>query len=297
MLDRLKSLATLGVVLREGSFRKAADRLGLSPSTVSYHIAELEAFLGAPLLNRTTRRLSPTALGEEVGRYATTILTASDAALALAGSRTGVLQGVFSVTCTSAVIGAGFGEAVAAFTLRHPGVELRLDVSDAAEDLGAGRFDLALRAGRLADSALKARRVGGIRRRLVCAPAFLAGMAGGQDADTLSRQRWIRLAALPARRTLIAPDGRERIVETPGNIVVGSIDAMIEMALAGMGLATPPAHLVEDRLAVGSLVDPAPGWTVPPIDLHAVWPAARTDSPVRRAFVDFLLENWAPQLA
>ena len=71
---------------------------------------------------------------------------------------------------------------------------------------------------------------------------------------------------------------------------------MIELALAGMGLATPPAHLVEDRLKAGSLVDPAPGWTVPPIDLHAVWPATRTDSPVRRAFLDFLLEEWAPQL-
>jgi DNA-binding transcriptional LysR family regulator len=49
-------------------------------------------------------------------------------------------------------------------------------------------------------------------------------------------------------------------------------------------------------LKAGSLVDPAPGWTVPPIDLHAVWPATRTDSPVRRAFLDFLLEEWAPQL-
>ena len=70
MLDRLKSLATFGTVLQEGSFRAAAVRLGVAPSTVSYHISELERFLGAPLLNRTTRRLSPTALGEEVGRHA-----------------------------------------------------------------------------------------------------------------------------------------------------------------------------------------------------------------------------------
>lgn len=297
MLDRLKSLATFGTVLRAGSFRAAADKLGLSPSTVSYHVAELEACLGAPLLNRTTRRLSPTVLGEEVGRHALAIIASADDALAMAGHRTGVLQGGFAVTCTSAVIGAGFGEAVAAFSQAHPGVSIRMDVSDTVEDLGAGRFDLALRAGRLADSALKVRKIGRIRRQLVCAPAFLAGQNGLADADALAAQRWIRLAAMPAWRRLIAPDGRQHDVATPGNIVVGNIDAMIELAIAGMGLATPPAHLVGARLAGGSLIDPAPGWSVPPIDLQAVWPATRTESPVRRAFLDFLLDTWAPQLA
>lgn len=297
MLDRLKSLATFGTVLQEGSFRAAAVRLGVAPSTVSYHISELERFLGAPLLNRTTRRLSPTALGEEVGRHAAAIAAACDDAFALASRHTGQLRGSLAVTCTSAVIGAGLGEAVAAFSGAHPGVEMRVDVSDAVADLGAGRFDLGLRAGRLADSALKARRIGHIRRQLVCAPAFLSAHTIAVDADMLAQRRWIRLDAMPAWRTLIAPDGQPVDVETPGNVVVGSIDAMIELALAGMGLATPPAHLVEGRLQAGSLVDPAPGWSVPPIDLHAVWPATRTDSPVRRAFLDFLLEEWAPQLA
>jgi len=295
MLDRLKSLVAFGLVLREGSFRQAAGRLGLSPSTVSYHVSELEAFLGAPLINRTTRRLSPTALGEAVGRHAEAVIAATEDALALASGETGVLRGVLSVTATSAVIGAGLGEAVAAFSQAHPGVEIRMDVSDVAEDLVTGRFDLALRAGRLADSALRTRRIGHIRRCLVCAPALLP--EGGLDAASLAQARWIRLASMPARRTLIAPDGNPVEVETHGNAVAGSIDTMIELALAGMGLATPPAHLVEDRLAAGSLVDPAPGWTVPPIELQAVWPETRTVSPIRRTFLDFLLERWAPRLA
>ena len=297
MLDRLKSLAAFAMVLREGSFRRAAGRLDLSPSTVSYHVSELEAFLGAPLLNRTTRRLSPTALGSAVGVHAAAILAASEDAIALASRSTGVLRGTLSVTCTSAVIGAGFGEAVAAFSGAHPGVDIRMDVSDTLEDLGGGRFDMALRAGRMADSALRSRKIGRIRRRLVCAPAYLAAHAPFADAEALAGLDWIRLAGMPAWRTLAGPDGVMRDVPTPGHIVVGSIDAMIELAVAGMGLATPPAHLVEDRLAAGSLVDPVPGWTIPPIDLQAVWPDLRTGSPVRRAFVDFLVDNWSGQLA
>jgi len=296
MLEHLKSLATFGMVLRTGSFRAAADQLGMAPSTVSYHVSALEAAVGAPLLNRSTRRLSPTPLGEALGQQAEAMLAAVDGAIQLAGSHTGVLRGQLSVTCTSAVIGAGFGEAVAAFTRSHHDITIRLDVSDVAADLIAGRFDLAIRAGQFADSAMKTRRIGQIARSLVCAPQLLQVDATSPDADGMARRPWVRLASMSARRPLLSPDGETVELPTATAAEVGSIDAMIELALAGMGLATPPTHLIAAHLASGALVEAAPGWQVPPIDLHAVWPGSRTESPLRRALVRHLLEVWTPRL-
>lgn len=297
MLEHLKSLATFGMVLRTGSFRGAAEQLGMAPSTVSYHVSALEGALGAPLLNRSTRRLSPTPLGEALGEQADTMLAAAQTAMHLAGTRTGVLRGQLSVTCTSAVIGAGFGEAVAAFTRTYPDITIRLDVSDVAADLIAGRFDLGIRAGQFADSAMKTRRIGRIERCLVCAPRLRDAEVVLLDADELAQRPWIRLASMSPRRALLAPDGETVELATMTHAEVGSIDAMIELALAGMGVATPPAHLVAGHLASGALVEAAPGWHVPPIDLHAVWPGARTESPLRRAFVRHLLETWTPPLS
>ncbi|RKR04146.1 LysR family transcriptional regulator [Maricaulis maris] len=296
MLEHLKSLATFGMVLRAGSFRGAAERLGMAPSTVSYHVTVLEEFIGAPLLNRSTRRLSPTSLGETLGIQAEAMLASVDGALRLVDEQTGLLRGLLSVTCTSAVIGAGFGEVVALFTRRHADITLRLDVSDSAADLISGRFDLGIRAGRFADSAMKRRRIGAIRRALVCAPTLLQSDGPIRDANDLVGLRWIRLSSMSSRRQLVAPDGDMVELATPTHAEVGSIEAMIELALAGMGVATPPAHLVGAHLATGALVELAPGWQAPPIELQAVWPASRTDSPLRRAFVDHLLDVWAPTL-
>ncbi|MBB4659304.1 LysR family transcriptional regulator [Parvularcula dongshanensis] len=289
MLDRLKALTTFAAILEEGSFRGAARRLGITPSTVSYHVGELEAFLGAPLLRRSTRRLAPTELGLEVGREAKTILAAAESALGAAGRAGGQLRGTLSLTMTSALIGAGIAERIAAFVQAHPQARFRLDVSDAAADLVGERYDLALRAGTLADSALKSRRIGAVERVIVRAPAYRTPPGAGPD-----RLDWIMLESMPPKRRLTSPAGDEVEVEPKAVTTVGSLEAMIELCVAGIGIATPPRHRVAGELAAGTLTEALPGWSIPPIDLYAVWPAAKTESPLRRAFLDEALRSWSP---
>ena len=296
MLDALKSLATFAAVMEAGSFRGAAGRLGLSPSTVSYHINELERHMGAPLLNRSTRHISLIALGESILPGALAVLAEAETMTQRVHRPSGRLQGRFRVTVTSAVMGSGFGEAVAAFRNAHPDVHFELDASDTARDLIRDRFDLAIRAGRLENSTQGTRRLGQIRRVLVCSPNLLATGSGEALQADWQDQPWIRLAAMSSRRPLVNPVGELVEIETRDAIIAGSIEAMIELALAGMGLATPPAHRVHAALGEGRLVEAAPGWQVPPIELHAVWPAQKTKSPVRLVFLEHLMKSWARNL-
>ena len=291
MIDDLRAIAIFAESIRQGSFRGAAKKLALSPSVVSYHVSELEKRVGTALIYRSTRKLSLTHEGRRLYGHALNMLTSAEQGLSEIFSKGPELRGKLTIAATAALMRSPLNDKIAAFHKLHPKIELNISYSDVRQDLIASGIDLALRAGQMADSSLKTRRIGEIRRRLVCAPAYLGDKTPPTRPQDLEGWDWIRLEMLPGFRTL-RKRGRPPVqVRQNGRISVDSAEAMTQLCLQGLGLATPPDYLVEQDLAAGRLIAILPDWSVEPMPLYAVWPDNVAANNNTRALVEHLTKS------
>ena len=169
-MDRFSSMEAFVRVVEAGSFVAAADRLGISTSSLSRLVADLEQHLGTRLLNRTTRRLSLTESGQAYYERCVTLLADLAEAEAMAGQSAAQARGTVRLTCSYSMAEQKVAPAIASFVERHPAVKFELVVSDRIVDLVEEGFDLAIRVGVLGSDRLVARRLGSMQLVLCAAP-------------------------------------------------------------------------------------------------------------------------------
>lgn len=283
--DRLKSLSVFADVVRAGTFRAAARRLETTPSAVTYHVKALEKELGAALLYRSTRKMELTEAGEELYNAAQAMLAAAEDGFRAAKRIEAGLTGRLKIAVTSSLVHSALAGDIVRFHRENPNVELDLVYADRMEDLIGDRFDLALRAGRLEDSALKCRLLWNMPRMLVCTPEFREMHRPIRFPSDMARVPWIKFAKLDPRRGLTGPGGKTAVVEQAGTLTVNSIEAMVDLTLRGAGASSPPAHFVAKAVAAGDLVRLLPDWEMETMPVHAVWPSAGVDNPVTKRLV------------
>jgi len=296
MDNRAGEMQVLVEAVDRGSFSAAGRRLGLSPSAVSKLIARLEERLGARLLVRSTRLLVPTAEGEAYVARARRILGEIDEAerLITAGAAARP-RGKLRVSAT-----VGFGERclvplVPEFLGRYPEVELDLSLTDEVIDLVAERADIALRAGPMRDSSLKARKILESRRVIVASPAYLARHGTPRTPQDLSRHNCLRFNF---RRSMddwpfVDPaSGEGYALSVSGNLEGNSGSMVRRLALDGLGLARMARYVAEEDIAAGALVPVLEEYNGRDIELlHAVFVGHDYLAARIRAFVDFLGER------
>lgn len=287
MIDRLKALTLYGLVLKEGSFRRAAEVAGQSVSTVSYHVTELERWFGTPLLTRTTRRLTPTPAGRALSEQARAAVEIMQSCQRVRDSASGKLRGDLSVSLSSALVGAGIGNTIKSFTDACPEVGLSVEISDRRADLLAGSIDIAVRAGKLSSGSWKARRLGSVTRTF----AATTGSAFGDD-PRLPSITWLNLSSMPPTRKIRSPSGKAMELRFSNIVTVNSIETMLELAKAGIGVAILPQHRLDTAGEGGQLQNPFPEWAVDPLEINLVWPNQSVENPLRRAFIDHLILHW-----
>jgi DNA-binding transcriptional LysR family regulator len=272
MINDLRAMAVFAKTVETGSFRAAASALGLSPSVVSHHVSQLETRLGVALLYRSTRRLSLTQDGKIFFEHAQTMLTAAERGFNALAQRVTEPAGTLSVTVSAFLSHGQLMNSIASFARAYPGIALELDFSDQKRDLICDGIDLAIRVGELEDSTLKTKKLFDIRRKLVVAPRIAKGHPRPQTPEELADWEWIGLQMRPNRRTLTNTEGESRTVRFEPRVTVNSLEAVCQLSLEGLGLATPPAFMVEPYLEAGRLVEPLPNWRVSSLGIYAVWP-------------------------
>lgn len=273
MIDELRAMAVFARTVETGSFRAAARELELSPSVVSHHVAQLEERLGVALLYRSTRRLSLTHDGEKLLDAATAMLQAAERGLNAIAGRSAEPSGRLSITVPGFFARGTLIDDIAAFAQAYPKVQLAINFSDEKRDLIRDGIDLAIRIGALKDSALKSKKLSVVQRRLVAAPAYIAARKKPRGPADLEGWDWIGLSMRPDHKTLIGKRGSTHRIGFTPRVTVDSIDAMSRLAVAGLGLATPPAFLADDDIRAGRLAEPLPGWQAEPLGVYAVWPS------------------------
>jgi DNA-binding transcriptional LysR family regulator len=295
-MDRITGLSVFTKVVESSSFAAAARHFGLSPAMVSKHVVALEERLGARLLNRTTRRVSPTEIGRVFYERATRILADIDDAEQAASALQATPRGLLRVNGPLSFGTRQLAPAIADYLAACPEVEIDVTLTDRIADLVEEGFDLAIRIGRLADSSLIARRIAPCLIVACASPDYLAKRDAPQQPADLAGHNCLgySYAALRNEWRFTSPKGVES-VRVAGRLNANNGDVLRLAALRGEGIILLPSFLVGDDLAAGKLVPILPGYAPDALVIQAVYPHSRHLSVKVRSFVDFLVARFGQE--
>ena len=297
-MESLAGMEVFARVVREGSFSATARSLNQTPSAVSKQIGRLEDRLGARLFNRTTRRLSLTEVGAAFHERAERILTEIEEAEQAVSHLSMAPRGTLRVDVPS-----GFGRLYIAPVLRDyidrfPEVRVDMTLNDRYVDITEESIDLVIRIGELSDSSLIARRLAANRRLVCAAPDYIARHGQPMQPADLAQHNCLVYTYRAQRNdwSFLNQDqdpAKPQIVRVAGNLETNNAEALLAVALAGLGIALLPLWLVGPDLAAGRMIHVLPEYHSPDSAIYAVYPPGRHLSPKVRSFVDFLAEHAA----
>jgi DNA-binding transcriptional LysR family regulator len=293
-MDRMQAMEVFRAVVEEQGFARAGQRLGLSPASVSRHVAELERHLGARLLHRTTRSLRPTDEGRAYFDRCVSILDQIHETERSIREVREVPMGLLRVSAAPAFGVLVLAPMLPAFHASHPLVKLDLSLADRPVDLVREGFDLALRfteSDQLPDSSLIARHLATYPNKFVASPAYVAvrGLPAG-PAD-LARHSVLTDLWRSAPQD-IALDG-DVTVRVDGPLRTDNTLLTRHAALAGTGIALLPEYVVQEDLRTGALVTVLPDSRARPLRLYAVYPPTRTLAARVRRFIEHVADGLA----
>lgn len=300
-MDQLRAMRVFVRVVDEGGFAKAARALDMAPAVVTRVVAELEAHLGARLLNRTTRRIALTDVGEAYAERARQILIDVEESEALASEATTTPRGTVRVLTTPAVSVHQLAKHLPAFRRRYPQVSIEISAPGPVEAVDED-FDVSLLAVRQPpDGDFIARRLARSEVVMCAAPEYLDRRGRPHHPSELTGHDVLVPPISSLQRGVTFVNGRwgddepggESFTAVPSAnapIRTAHVDTNYAAALAGLGIAGLPSLVVEDALLEHALERVLPDWRLFDIQLWAAMPS-RKHLPARtRAFVEFLVE-------
>ncbi|AHE98301.1 LysR family transcriptional regulator [Thioalkalivibrio paradoxus] len=282
----LNESAVFVKVVQMRSFSAAARQLGLPTSTVSTRVARLERRLGVTLLQRTTRRLSLTELGEIYFHHAAAglghMLEAEAAVTASMGEPTGRLR-VTAPTDLGDTILVGLLERL---RRSYPRIDVDLSLTESYLDLVAKGVDVAIRAGELRDSTLIAKRVGIACWALFSSPDYLDAAPPLASPRGLRRHRCLQFTSFGKSQWTLSNRKDSVTVPMDGNLIVNDLGVIRLLTQRGQGIGILPTYICREDIEARRLVRVLPTWQARADPVHLVYPRQRFVPPKLRAFMD-----------
>ena len=293
-MQDLNDMLYFAEVVDRGSFAAAGRALGVPKSKLSRRVAELVAQLGVRLLQRTTRKLSLTAIGETYLRHCLALRESAQAAADAVAEVQTEPRGTIRVVCPVTLAQTVLGDVLPIYLARHPQVQVDMEVNNRVVDLVEEGVDVALRV-RLTleeSGSLVIKRLDEARSVLVASPALLARQGTPATVEEAGRLDSVAMSAIDGAVSipLSHADGREAVLQLRPRLIADDLLTLKLAVLGGTGMCSLPDYMCEDELRDGRLVQLLPEWTRPVGVVHAVFPSRRGLSPAVRSFLDFLGE-------
>jgi len=276
-------------------FSAAAGDLALTPSAVSKIVTRLERRLGVRLLNRTTRKLALTVEGAPYFAHCQRILAEMEKAESEVLRHSDRPSGLLRMNC-----GLTFGHhqlvpVIPEFLRRYPGIQLELELTGRIVNLMEEDADLAVRIGAFSDSSLIARKICDMERLICASPEYLKRHGEPRDPEDLLKHNCLYITEMPTLRRWPFKTSRGLVnIEVTGNVAINSADALLSLALQGVGIIRVLDYgleeLIKDGRLVPLLVDTH---EVVPTPLHALYPQNRYRMPKLSAMIDYLMEKFS----
>ncbi|WP_370679323.1 LysR family transcriptional regulator [Comamonas sp. GB3 AK4-5] len=292
-MDRITATQVFVTIAQRGSLTAAADALDMSRAMVSRYLAEMEDWVGARLFHRNTRRIGLTATGERVLRHSEELLALSQQLTQGAGSTDTQLSGLLRVACSHSLAQATLVGMVGRFLALHPQACIDLQTTERTVDLVEERIDLSIRISNTLDPSLIARPLG-ICRSVVCAaPSYLERQGRPQAVADLAQHNCLSYAYFGHNHWPFTQDGAAIEVAVRGNLCANNSTALLEATLAGVGISLQPWYAAAAHVARGTIEVLLPEAEPLPLGIHAVYTSKEHQSPLMRALLDFLVQEFA----
>ncbi|MDB5893859.1 MAG: LysR family transcriptional regulator [Rhodoferax sp.] len=293
-MQDLNDMFYFAEVVEQGSFAAAGRALGLPKSRLSRRVAELETRLGVRLLQRTTRKLSLTEVGEVYFRHCAAMRSEAGAADEAVLRVRSEPRGTVRVTCPITLAQGVLGEQIPRFLAAFPQVRIEMEVTNRAVDLVEEGIDVALRVRTSLEgsASLVVKRLSASVGILLTSPAQLARQGRPETPQDLHRLDTVAMSAVDGRAALrlVGPEGAEFTWHHQPRFVADDLLTLKHAMVNGTGVGFLPDYMCAAEIADGRLVPLLPGWSLPPGLLHAVFPSRRGLVPAVRVFLDFLGE-------
>jgi DNA-binding transcriptional LysR family regulator len=299
-MQDLIAMAYFVHVVDRGGFTAAARHLSAPLSTISRRIAELERSLGIRLLERSTRKVRVTSLGENYLEYCRRGLQEFESATLAVRNRQSEVSGLLRISVPPNLVEPFFLPAATEFQARYPNARLAILSTERHVDLLHERIDVAFRIGPLKDSRMTVRKIASYASYLVAAPAYLAGQSPIEAPDDLSTHRIVAFDGGTGRVTWSlrrAAADQSVAIELLPHLAMNDFAGILAATLRGCGAAWVPSILCAAHLRAGALTRVLPDWTFERSTISAVMPGNRNISRLIRLFLDHCAEVLPRSLA
>ena len=293
-MQDLNDMLYFAEVVERGGFAAAGRALGIPKSRLSRRVSDLETQLGVRLLQRTTRKLSLTEVGEAYLRHCQAMRESAQAAADTVAQVQTVPRGTIRVSCPVTLAQTMVAELIPRFLAQYPEVRIDMLVSNRAVNLVEEGIDVALRVRPSVDDSgsMVVKRLDHTTQILVASPELLIRQGTPQTLDDLAKLDSIAMSAPDGRSTwnLIGPGGVHQQVQHTPRYVADDLLTLKYAAVAGTGVCWMPDYMCQEEMRERKLVRVLPDWAPAPAIVHAAFPSRRGLSPAVRRFLDYLGE-------
>ena len=293
-MDRWTEIELFVQVAELGSLSRAAEALGLSNAAASRHLAALEERLAARLVQRNTRRLFLTDVGEAYYRRCKPLLGELKDAESAVNEAVLKPTGVLRVTASLSFAMNHIAPLLPEFTARFPGLRVEIVAANRYHDLLENGIDVAVRTREYEnDSAITVRRLAETKRVLAASPLYLQRAGTPQTPDELLQHRLLiyNLANHP-EQLRFTRGGVDSVIAVQGLLEANDGQVLRAAALKHLGILVQPLHIVYDDVVAGRLVPVLADWELPRLTINLAYPTRRHLPAKVRCFLDFLVEQF-----
>ena len=297
-MEYLAEMMTFAKVVETHSFSAAAEELKTSKSQVSKQISNLESALGVRLLNRTTRRMSLTEIGAAYYEHCARIAQEVDAAAETVTQLQAEPRGVLRITSPVIFASLHLAPAIQAFLKRYDKVEIELNATDRIIDIVEEGYDLAIRITDHPSPTMVARQIAPLRWVTCASPEYLERKGTPQTPHDLLEHDCLLYHGIPASREgwRYKVGNKEVAVNVGGRYRVNNSEALLQLAIGGMGIVMFPTYVLGHHLKSGRLKVILPDSVAnPDMSLYVTYLPNRYMQPKVRAFIDHLMEHFGPR--
>ncbi|WP_219212074.1 LysR family transcriptional regulator [Variovorax boronicumulans] len=293
-MDRLTAMELLVQTAELGSMSRAAEALGLSNAAASRHLAALEERLGARLIQRSTRRLTLTEVGENFYRSCKSVLADLNDAESAASATTLNPTGTLRITASLSFSVHHISPLLREYTHRYPNVTVHVEAANRYYDLIDNNIDVAIRTREYEnDSNITIRRLAATRRILAASPGYLNAHGMPQSVEELAQRPVLLYTYSNNPNDFSFRRGEEtRSVKIKGLLESNDGQVLRTAALDGMGIVVQPKYILYDDLVAGRLVSVLDDWDLPQLSINLAFQSRRHMSAKVRSFIDFLVAHF-----
>jgi DNA-binding transcriptional LysR family regulator len=289
-MDRIMAAKVFVTITERGSMIAAADALDMSRAMVTRYLAEMEAWAGARLLHRSTRRLSLTDAGDVTLARCRSLLELAGG-MEVAADDVDTPKGLLRIACSPSLAQAELAGAVTGFLKRYPRMAIDLQADNRAVNLVEQRIDLALRITNALEPNLIARQLGQCDSVVCAAPSYLAERGTPQRVEDLAAHNCLAYTYFgKSLWQFTRKDGETVTVPVSGNLSANDDRILLQAALEGAGIALQPLYSAAPLIAQGSLVALLPYYATEKMGVYGIYTSRQHMSPGLRAMLDFLLD-------